>query len=379
MKEKFSSLAVWFLFAVGLIAVYKAFDRIEDLFSWAKAMLRLMRPFFDGAGIAFLLLPPAKRLEKLLLKIKKPWLRRRARTFSVAGSLIGFILLLALMLFWFVPALYQSLTAFIFTLPGHMNQVYATAVEYFGHEPWLKEALDQLAGQLDFQSILEWLGALNISSYAAGLTTIFGQLLDLFLGMVLSIYILADRASLYRNLMRGLRLICRRQTVAELTALSARLGNVLYSFLYGQAMDALFVGAASWLGFTLLKVPNAAMLGFFYGLFSLIPYFGAFIGVFMVAVFTLISGGLGKCLIALAFILVLQQIDGNIVNPKIIGSSIGIKPLYVIFSVTLFGGIFGIPGMLLGPPIMAILCELTENFVQRQESQKLDAEEETAP
>ncbi|MDD6034463.1 MAG: AI-2E family transporter [Oscillospiraceae bacterium] len=368
MKE---SVRVWggrFLFAVAVIAAYKTFDNFPQLLSGLREILRLLRPFLYGVVIAFLLLPPARSLEKLLRRPGKAWLDKRARGISAATCLAIFVLLLLAMLVWFVPALYQSLYSFAVSLPGHLNRLYQLAVDTFGNEPWLQSLQEQLSKKLTLEALLGLLSSLNVAGYAAGLSSAVGLLVDLFLAMILSIYILADRASLRRNLLRVLHLCCRPQTAAELRLLTVRIANVLYSFLYGQAMDALMVGVLSWLGFSLLRIPNAAMLGFFYGLFSLIPYFGAFIGVFTVAIFTLISGGPAKMLVALVFILVLQQIDGNIINPKIIGDSIGIKPLYVIFGATFFGGLFGIAGMLLGPPIMAILCELTDNFLQRREA-----------
>lgn len=368
MKENLSVWATRFLFAVAVIAVYKTFDSFPDLLRWLQSVLRLLRPFFYGLVTAFLLLPPARKLEGLLNRIGQPGLKKRARGISVVSSLIGFVLLLLLAMFWFVPALYKSLSGFVTALPGYLGQLYQLAEEAFGKEPWISGLVNQLSEKFTFASILEWIGALNLSGYAAGLSTLLGQLVDLFLGMVLSIYILIDRASIRKNLLRMIRLFCKKQTVAELTLLTARIGNVLYSFLYGQAMDALFVGVASWLGFSLLQIPNAPMLGFFYGLFSLIPYFGAFIGVFTVGIFSLISGGVGKFIVAMVFILVLQQIDGNIINPKIIGNSIGIRPLYVIFGATFFGGLFGIAGMLLGPPLVAIAGELCDGFIRRREA-----------
>ena len=368
MRGKISLWAGWFLFAVAIIAVYKTFDNFTDILAGLQAILRLLRPFLYGLVIAFLLLPPAKKLEAQLQKLPYGWLQKRARGLSVLLALLAFLLLLTLVLFWFIPTLYQNLSTFILRLPAQLNQAYLYLVQQFDLEVWMQNLLKQITSKLDMNNILEWLGALNFASYAAGISSLLGQLVDFFLGIILSIYILSDRAAIRANLNRITRLFLSPVHTAELQVLLSRIGNILYSFLYGQATDALFVGVASWLGFWLLQIPNASMLGFFYGLFSLIPYFGAFIGVFTVCIFTLISGGLSKFIIALIFIMVLQQVDANIVNPRIIGNSIGIKPLYVIFGATFFGGLMGIPGMLLGPPIMAILAELLDRYLLTREA-----------
>ncbi len=212
-------------------------------------------------------------------------------------------------------------------------------------------------------NILGWLSLDNIGTYAKFAQTFVTQMIDFILGVVISVYILSDRKRILSGARRVASLALKTRTIDRITKFLIKACHVLYSFFYGQALDALFVGVCSGVGLQIIGVPNAMVLGVVYGTLSLIPYFGAALGIAIVAVFTFLSADLGQFIIALVFIIVLQQVDGNIINPKIIGKSIGIRPIWVIFGVTVGSGLFGVPGMLLGPPIMAIVQETLSDFI----------------
>ncbi|MBC5788288.1 MULTISPECIES: AI-2E family transporter [Clostridiaceae] len=359
-----------FIFAVAVIAVYKTFDDFSVITSTIGKILGVLSPFIYGGVIAFLLFLPAKKIEILLYKIKKPFFQKRARSISSIAALLLFLIILVVLLVIFLPSLYRNIYEFARSIPGYLNELYTFIKEHFGDEIQIDHLIQTVNQYLTPSKILDFLSMNDWSSYIAGIQSVIGTLTNIGLGMILAIYLLIDRANIRKNFNRVLQLIFKERRAERVNDLLIRIGSVLNSFIYGQALDALFVGVASGVGFQLLGVKNAPILGLIYGLFSLIPYFGALFGVITVSIFTFLSGGLGQLIIAFIFITVLQQIDGNIVNPKIIGNSIGIKPLYVIFGVTLFGGLFGVVGMFLGPPLMAIMIELIDDFIAEKEFQK---------
>lgn len=364
---------VWltrFVFGAALIAVYKTFDDFSGIASAFGTITSLLAPFFYGAVIAFLLYLPSRKLEGLIKKTNNKFLQKRARSISVLSALVLFIALLAVLLLLFIPGMYKNIVSFANSIPGYLNDAYNFITQYAEGADWLSNILKNIQSQLTFDNIMGWVQAADIGTYAKGITSFIGVVVNLFLGIILSIYMLIDRASIKRNLNRVVVLALKPRRAKNLGALLSRIADVLYSFLYGQALDALFVGIVTGIILAVIQVPNAAVLGLIYGLFSLIPYFGAMFGVLTVCLLTFLSGGFTKLILAFVLITILQWIDGNIINPKIIGNAIGIKPLYVIFGVTLFGGLFGIVGMLIGPPLMAIIIELVQEFVGDRERVK---------
>ena len=253
--------------------------------------------------------------------------------------------------------MYKNIVSFANSIPGYLNDAYNFITQYAEGADWLSNILKNIQSQLTFDNIMGWVQAADIGTYAKGITSFIGVVVNLFLGIILSIYMLIDRASIKRNLNRVVVLALKPRRAKNLGALLSRIADVLYSFLYGQALDALFVGIVTGILLAVIQVPNAAVLG-------------AMFGVLTVCLLTFLSGGFTKLILAFVLITILQWIDGNIINPKIIGNAIGIKPLYVIFGVTLFGGLFGIVGMLIGPPLMAIIIELVQEFVGDRERVK---------
>ena len=142
-------------------------------------------------------------------------------------------------------------------------------------------------------------------------------------------------------------------------------GNeIFFKFLTSQILDAILVGILVSIAMTILKVKYAVLLGFLIGLFNLIPYFGAIVAVSIAIIVTILTGGFGKAVLMAVVVIILQQIDANIINPKIVGDSLKISPLLVIFAVTLGGAYFGVLGMFLAVPVIAVIKIILTDFIE---------------
>lgn len=139
--------------------------------------------------------------------------------------------------------------------------------------------------------------------------------------------------------------------------------EVFFSFIAGQVLDAIVVGILTAIAMSIIGVKYAVLLGFMIGLFNLIPYFGAIIAVAVAILITIFTGGIGQAIIMAIVVIVLQQIDANIINPKILGSSLSISPLLVIFAVTIGGAYFGVLGMFLAVPVATVIKLLIEEYI----------------
>ena len=143
-----------------------------------------------------------------------------------------------------------------------------------------------------------------------------------------------------------------------------RTNNIFFNFLAGQLIDGVIIGVITSIAMSILGVKYAVLLGFMIGIFNLIPYFGAIIAVVIAALITLLTGGLTQALLMVVIVTVLQQIDANIINPKILGNSLKISPLLVIFAVSVGGAYFGFWGMFLSVPIIAVIKLLLTDYIE---------------
>lgn len=363
-KTTFKIWFVRFLFCAAVIATYKTFDDFSGIVRGFDFILGVLTPFIIGGFFAFFLFPPSRKVEALLMKSKKNLLRKKARPFSVLLVVLAFLLILGALLTLFIPMLYQNIVVFISSIPGYINNLYNMLQQHFPDANWLNQAASALKNFLTFENISQYV---DLGSYASGITGVFVFLFHLLIGFIISIYLLLERAKIKQAFVRVCKLSIKEHYTERTIRLIQRISKVIYSFVYGQALDAFLIGCIVGITLAIFRIPNAIVLGMVYFLFALIPYFGPFIGVACVALFTLLSGSFEQFIIALIIVLILQQVDGNLLYPRVIGNAVGIRPLYVILGVTLFGGLFGFAGLFFGPPLMSIIIELSEEFVSNKE------------
>lgn len=370
MKKNLRNFTFWlmaFIFAVAVIAVYKTFDNIGSIWSFISRILGILSPFVLGFGLAFLLYGPSNKLEKLFHKRHIPFITKHARGTSI---LIVYLLLLgiiALILTFAVPALIDGVTEFVNMLIKELPPLYNQLME------WLKE-YTQPGGVLqdfDIESklqeiynyILSNVTVDKVMSSLGSLISFTSSLLNIFMAVIISVYMLASRESLFRALRAVLSLFIRPRTLNLLSSYSHKIGDIFYGYLYSQALDACLVGVLACIGLSIIGLPNSLLLGMLVGMMNMIPYFGAIIGGCFCVLVALLSGSFWKALAVAAFILIMQQVDGNILQPRIVSHSIGVKPIYVLLAITIGGGLFGFWGIFLGVPAIATVQMLLNDII----------------
>ena len=193
---------------------------------------------------------------------------------------------------------------------------------------------------------------------------------DAFIAIIVSIYILLQRSQIVGFLSRLTNAIFKEDTYLKIKKYFIKGNTVFFKFLTSQVLDAILVGILVSIAMSILGVKYSVLLGFMIGLFNLIPYFGAIVAVIIAVLITILTGGFGKALLMAIVVIILQQIDANIINPKIVGDSLEISQLLVIFAVTIGGAYFGILGMFLAVPVVAILKLIIDDFIDEKTSQK---------
>ena len=211
--------------------------------------------------------------------------------------------------------------------------------------------------------IKKYLDPDKITSYVKSVLGVATGIFDIFVTIVVSVYILLQR-DLIVNFFKKLGLaMFDPKTCVQIGKYVDSTNNIFFKFISGQLIDAIIVGILVTIAMSIIGVKYAILLGFMIGLFNIIPYFGAIIAVVISIIITIITGGLSQAVIMAIVVIILQQIDSNIINPKIIGNSLEISPLLVIFAVTVGGAYFGVLGMFLAVPIIAVLKIVVNDFI----------------
>ena len=332
-------------------------------------LMRILRPFICGAVIAYLVLPLSKWLKKCL---KKPLGEKRASTAgNVLGLLIGLVIVMAVILL-VIPQLIDSIGGIINAMPAQIANLEQAVKSFLEKNPQIATELEPLLNQLNDLSgkyspdkllTNENLNRLlGVASGAASTVTGFiGGVADFFLGLIVSLYILSRREQLSAQA----RLIIRgalKPSWADWLESEIRYADKMFNgFFIGKLLDSAIVGVLCFIGCLLMRFSSPLLIAVIVGVTNVIPFFGPYMGAIPCALLLLLDNPT-HCLMFIVFIIVLQQLDGNVIGPKILGESTGLSALWVMFAILLFGGIWGIVGMLVGVPLMAVIYDIVRQL-----------------
>ena len=375
MKDrKFARYIGWFIFAVALITIYKTIDSVGIVFTWFQGIIKIFAPFGFAVLLAYLLYFPCRRIEKMLRNVKWKSISKRARGLSITLIYIMVILAIVVLFKIIFPLLYESVIELAQSLPNYYNR----AIELLESQP-----KDSILTEIDAVSyvkkleeinvsnmIINFLDFDNISRYIKTITSFAGAIFDIFITLVVSFYILSERSDIKNFFKNLLGAVCSEKGYNKFSRYYEKLNDIFYKFITAQIFDALIVGIITTVAMFIMNVKYYGLLGFIIGLFNIIPYFGAIIAVGFAVLLTIFTGGLAKALWLALVIIILQQIDANIINPKILGDSLNISRILIVFSVTVFGALYGVVGMFLAVPIIGLLKVLVLDFIEEKEKEK---------
>lgn len=357
-----------FLVALGivLICAYKALDSIGYLGAFLKNFLSVISPFLVGLLLAYLLYIPESKIEGLYKNSKKRFVRKKARFFGILTTYIFAIIILLIIINVIFPILTESINELV----GNVQIYYTKVIDTYNNLPEdsIFKTDNVYTALKEFQSfdLKEYVSIDRITGYVKGAFSVAVGVFDVFVAIIVSIYILAERGEIIAFLSKLCKAIFKEETYGKIKKYFYRANIVFFKFISSQFIDALVVGILATIALNIMQIKYASLLGFTIGLFNMIPYFGAIIAVIIAGVITFITAGFSKALIMLIVIIILQQIDANVINPKIVGDSLKISPLLVILAVTIGGAYFGIIGMFLGVPVAAVLKILVNDYIDNK-------------
>ena len=368
IKQGWKKRISWLLIALTVVIVYKMLDNFSNVTEWFGTFFRILKPFLAGLLISYILFMPCKKIEGALEKSKLKFVKKRARGLSVIATYIIFILIIIIIINCIFPVLKESIVELVSNIPGY----YETLVSKYKELPEdsvlkndiIKDKMTELSN-IDMKQFLS-INNEKIIEYVKNIINIFSGIFDVFVSIIVSVYILLQRTAIMRFLRRFARAMFKKNTYEAVNKYFTKANEVFFTFISSQLLDAVIVGILTTVAMLIIKVKYAPLIGFTIGLFNMIPYIGAIVAVGIGILITFITGGLGKAIAMAIVVIILQQIDANIINPKIIGVSLEVSPLLVIFSVTVGGAYFGIMGMFLGVPIAVVIKTILNDWIENK-------------
>ena len=365
IKQNWKKRTSWLLIAIIVVVIYKMLDNFSSVQQWFGKLFLILKPFLIGLLISYILFIPCRKIESIYKKAKLKFISKKARGLSVITTYILFVLVIVIIINCIFPVLKDSIVELVSNVPSYYESLVNRYKELPEDSILKSEIIQDKMTELTNIDIKQFLNINNekIIEYVKNIIDIFSGIFDVFVSIIVSVYILLQRSEIVGFLRKFARAIFKKDTYEAVDKYFTKGNEVFFTFVSSQLLDAVIVGILTTIAMLILKVKYAPLIGFTIGLFNMIPYIGAIVAVGIGIFITFITGGLGKALAMAIVVIILQQIDANIINPKIIGSSLEISPLLVIFSITVGGAYFGILGMFLAVPIAVVIRTILLDWI----------------
>lgn len=364
----------WVSIGIVLIVVYKFFDNFAGIGNWLGKFLGVLAPLLTGVLIAYILYKPCKLFEKIFtkgLKIKSIKIARFISITIVYALFIGVLFALAKFI---IPAIYDSVSDLVANVQYYYNGIATDSLET-NIAPFIKEniikPLVELIQGIEFKQYLSPDRLIDYASTVVGAIKVIGTII---IALICSIRILFERDSLAKYIDRLAKAVFSKEGYKRFNRYYTNGNDIFLKYISAQFLDALVVAVIMSIALAIMKVKYAVLLGVIIGLFNLIPYFGAVVGILIAVLITILTGGWNQAILMTVVTIILQQIDAQIINPKITGTNLEVSPLLVVVSVVIGGAYFGWIGMLLSVPVAVLIRLMLNDFIINREKDKESVE-----
>ena len=375
MKWGTTALVVLILAICFVCLIFKG----EAIWSGLKMISGVAMPVIDGLIIAFIAAPVLNWMEEKIIfplcrkfhvDMLKPKVKKRIR----AGSVLLTFLLFGLIMYSFfaivIPELALSIQSIITRFPTYINNLIELTEKLLADNPDVEAYIESLLSTYskDLDGLLDNKVMPTINSFilsaSMGVIGMLKSLYNLVIGMIISVYVLSGKEKFASQSKKICYAFFDRPVANQIISACRFTNRTFIGFLGGKIVDSAIIGVLCFFGTSLLNIPYAVLISVIVGVTNIIPFFGPYIGAIPSALLVLMINPV-KCIPFILFVLALQQLDGNVIGPKILGESTGLSGFWVIFSITFFGGLWGIAGMVVGVPLFAVLYAGISYMVNR--------------
>jgi predicted PurR-regulated permease PerM len=370
-----------FLTISACILFFFLIQRYEGFAKNWNNIMRAAQPIIIGLVVAYLLTPVMKFWEKLFYKIfskimkNKQKAKRVSRGISVAGAILFLLVVIVLFVWAIAPSIGSSIVLMVEILPNQVqNLISFIQSQDFGNSEFADVFSEVLINVTEYfetwakNDLLPFVQS-SISSITTGVISVVKVLINFVIGLFVAVYVMSIQETLQAQ---GKKIIYAvfPPKIGNIIINTVRKSSEIFGgFITGKIVDSAIIGCLCYMGCVILQIPSAILVSVIIGVTNIIPFFGPFIGAIPALILVVLQSP-WHALYLLIFIVVLQQIDGNIIGPKILGNSTGLSSFWVMFAILVFGGIWGFFGMLLGVPVMAVIYyiigNVTRHFLARR-------------
>lgn len=368
--------------SVGIILFF-IIKNLGGIFNKVGEVIKLLMPFIYGFSMAYLLAIPLKFLEDKVLKFMDKKNQYKAKRFiSITITYISAAILISIVFSILVPELSRSIYTLLENIPDYIKAL----EEYINNIVIALNLNGDMVEDIvkDFNSISKYItsiagtAVLDLFQFSANITQ---YILNIFIATIISIYLLAGKEKFFAQIKKFLYAMLPEKPVKYVIELTRSSHKTFIGFLGGKLLDSLIIGIICFVGMKIFKMPYPLLVSFIIGITNIVPVFGPFIGAVPSVIIIFIASPI-KALWFILFILVLQQFDGNILGPKILGNSTGLTAFWVMFAILLGNGLFGVVGMILGVPTFAVIYSIIVSVINNALKEKglpVEAKEYAAP
>ena len=360
--------------AIALSIIFFFFIyRYEGFGDAVSTLTGILMPFIYGTAIAYLLKPVCNTIEAFLRRfIPEKW-NGLISALSIAATILFGLLVIYALLMMIIPQLVSSVTALYYTAQANITKFvrWANHVEFVESNQFINDALNSAyrALNVNLDNLDSWIKSnlmpsmQNIvSGVGIGVLSVVTWVKNLVIGIIVAVYMLASRKRFVQQAKLILYSLLKPRW-AELIIEEVKYADKMFGgFINGKIMDSAIIGVLCYIGCMIFKFPSALLVSVIIGVSNVIPFFGPFIGAVPATLLILIQDPI-KALWFILFVLVLQQLDGNVIGPKILGNTTGLSSFWVLFAILLFGGLWGFVGMIIGVPLFAVIYDIIKKLV----------------
>ena len=344
--------------------------RLQGVGEAVQTIVKILMPFIYGGVIAYLLRPMCNLYSEKFRQAFHGKHKKLAEGLAVTLSLITGLLVVYALIIMIAPQLYHSIVSLWKTIPEKVEQLVKWATATFGENEAMIQYFNSSYTQI-YTTLETWAAetlAPQITNIVSGVGMSVWKVLlflkDLLIGIIVAAYLLASRKRFGRQSVMIIRSVFKPRWADMVLNEIAIVDRLFGGFIEGKLVDSAIIGVLCYIGCSIFKFPNALLVSAIVGVTNVIPFFGPFLGAIPSILLILIESPIKALWFAL-FVLALQQLDGNVIGPKILGQHTGVSSFWVLFSILLFGGMWGLVGMIIAVPLFAVIYDIVKKLVFR--------------
>jgi len=391
MKKLMDSyqLRTWLSFlllATAVIVIYSVSREIYAVWSWVTPFFRALSPFLWGFALSYVLNIPRESIEKLLgfacerisSKRATELLVKRKFGFSILLTYLSVVFILVILVNIVVPPIYASILDFIEFLPVLFYRLEALIIQLDANDNIPFFEIGTLLSLLSWDEILAIFSTDNISTVFETIMDLSGTVFNAALAIISSVYFLVEGDKLKAFLGRLLRAFASPNAYGGISKYGSNVNSYFKRYIFCQVLDAVILGIIMTIATSLLDVRYAFVIGPMLGVANLIPYFGSIFGTIIAIIIIMLTDGFAFGLVCAAVLLIIQQIDSNLIFPRLLGGSMKISPLLVIIAIAVGNAYYGIVGMVIAIPISTVLKNILDDILTAREERKVQEQMQTS-